>query len=381
MFDAYTRIFSRMGLKFRAVQADGGSIGGDVSQEFHVLADSGRGCDRLLHRGRLRLQHGDGRDPGAVGTASGRRPPTLAKVATPERAHHRRAQRLSRRRSAAMREDPAWWTGSEGDVVALVLRGDHELNAVKAQKLAGVANPLRMASAERVRQATGSEPGSIGPIGFRGSDLRRSCRRPPRRFRLRREREGRAFHRRQLGPRSARADSRRTSAMCIAGDPSPDGPRDARDRARHRGRPHLPARTALQRGHAGDRARRGRQVRQHVHGLLRHRRDPRGRGRHRAESRCQRHHLAGAARAVQRHPGADQLPEVRAGAAGGRPAVRRSVRGGNRRGARRSRRTAGRQICRCRAHRHTAPIWSWASAASMRESSNIVIGATPSRRR
>jgi prolyl-tRNA synthetase len=58
--------------------------------------------------------------------------------------------------------------GSEGDVVALVLRGDHELNAVKAQKLAGVANPLRMASAERIRQATGAEPGSIGPIGLKG---------------------------------------------------------------------------------------------------------------------------------------------------------------------------------------------------------------------
>ncbi|HKN09689.1 MAG TPA: proline--tRNA ligase, partial [Pseudomonadota bacterium] len=58
--------------------------------------------------------------------------------------------------------------GAEGDVVALVVRGDHELNAVKAQKLPGVANPLRMANAERVRQATGCEPGSIGPIGFAG---------------------------------------------------------------------------------------------------------------------------------------------------------------------------------------------------------------------
>jgi prolyl-tRNA synthetase len=53
-------------------------------------------------------------------------------------------------------------------VVAMVLRGDHELNAIKAQKLPGVANPLRMASAERVRQATGCDPGSIGPVGFSG---------------------------------------------------------------------------------------------------------------------------------------------------------------------------------------------------------------------
>jgi prolyl-tRNA synthetase len=58
--------------------------------------------------------------------------------------------------------------GAEGAVIALVLRGDHELNPVKAQRLPGVASPLRMASAERVRQATGCDPGSIGPIGFAG---------------------------------------------------------------------------------------------------------------------------------------------------------------------------------------------------------------------
>src|SRR6185437_15916952 len=58
--------------------------------------------------------------------------------------------------------------GAEDDIVALVIRGDHELNAVKAQKLPGVASPLRMASAERIRAATGTEPGFLGPVGFRG---------------------------------------------------------------------------------------------------------------------------------------------------------------------------------------------------------------------
>ena len=58
--------------------------------------------------------------------------------------------------------------GSAGDVVALVIRGDHELNAVKSQKLDGVARPLRMAGAERIRAASGAEPGFIGPIGFKG---------------------------------------------------------------------------------------------------------------------------------------------------------------------------------------------------------------------
>ena len=56
--------------------------------------------------------------------------------------------------------------GTAGDVIALVVRGDHELNAVKAQKLPGVLAPLRMASAERVREATGCEPGYLGPVGL-----------------------------------------------------------------------------------------------------------------------------------------------------------------------------------------------------------------------
>jgi prolyl-tRNA synthetase len=58
--------------------------------------------------------------------------------------------------------------GSDGGVIALVIRGDHELNAVKSQKMPGVAEPLRMASADRVRKSTGCEPGFIGPIGFSG---------------------------------------------------------------------------------------------------------------------------------------------------------------------------------------------------------------------
>jgi prolyl-tRNA synthetase len=59
--------------------------------------------------------------------------------------------------------------GDNGAVVAMILRGDHELNALKAQKLAGVANPLRMASADRVREAANSDFGSLGPVGFRGT--------------------------------------------------------------------------------------------------------------------------------------------------------------------------------------------------------------------
>jgi prolyl-tRNA synthetase len=166
MYEAYSRIFTRMGLKFRAVKADGGSIGGDTSQEFHVLADSGEDA----------IAFSDGDDYAAnletaatLPAAAPRRAPSqpLAKVATP---NARTIAELSAqlRIAAAQCVKTLLVDGSEGDVIALVIRGDHELNAVKSQKLAGVASPLRMASVERIRTATGSEPGFLGPVGFQG---------------------------------------------------------------------------------------------------------------------------------------------------------------------------------------------------------------------
>jgi prolyl-tRNA synthetase len=166
MYDAYTRIFTRMGLKFRAVQADGGSIGGDTSQEFHVLADSGE--DAIV------VSDGDDyasnlETAATLGAATPRAPAAqpLTKVPTPN-------ARTIAEVSSLLGVSPAQCVktllvdGSAGDVVALVIRGDHELNAVKSQKLDGVARPLRMAGAERIRAASGAEPGFIGPIGFKG---------------------------------------------------------------------------------------------------------------------------------------------------------------------------------------------------------------------
>jgi prolyl-tRNA synthetase len=166
MYDAYTRIFTRMGLKFRAVQADGGAIGGDTSQEFHVLADSGEDA----------IAFSDGDDyaanleTAATLPAAAPRPAAteaLAKVATPN-ARTIAELTVQLKVSASQCAKTLLVEGSENDVVALVIRGDHELNAVKSQKLSGVASPLRMAGADRVRDATGSEPGFLGPIGFRG---------------------------------------------------------------------------------------------------------------------------------------------------------------------------------------------------------------------
>jgi prolyl-tRNA synthetase len=166
MYEAYSRIFTRMGLKFRAVQADGGSIGGQTTQEFHVLADSGEDA--------IAFSNGD--DYAAnLETAATLAPTTtrpaaaqpLHKVATPN-------ARTIAEVTALLGVTPAQCVktllveGSDGGVVALVVRGDHELNAIKAQKLDGVASPLKMASAALVRTAAGAEPGFIGPIGFKG---------------------------------------------------------------------------------------------------------------------------------------------------------------------------------------------------------------------
>ena len=164
MYDAYTRIFSRMQLNFRSVFADSGSIGGNVSQEFHVLAESGEDA----------IVFSDGDDYAANLELAPALPPnaprpapraTIEKVDTP------------RVRTVAdvanfLRITPdriiktLMVEGSDGELVALIVRGDHELNAVKGAKLAGVESPLRMASATRVLEATGCEPGSLGPIGL-----------------------------------------------------------------------------------------------------------------------------------------------------------------------------------------------------------------------
>jgi prolyl-tRNA synthetase len=135
MYEAYSRIFTRIGLKFRAVQADGGSIGGTVSQEFHVLADSGEDAIAFSnaddYAANLEMA-------ATVAPASPRPAATepLTKVSTPN-------ARTIADIAALLQVDAARCVktllvdGSDGDVVALVIRGDHELNAVKAQKLQG----------------------------------------------------------------------------------------------------------------------------------------------------------------------------------------------------------------------------------------------------
>jgi prolyl-tRNA synthetase len=165
MYDAYTRIFTRTGLKFRAVRADSGAIGGDVSQEFHVLASSGE--DAIVFSDgddyAANLEAAEALAPQAATPAPGQ---ALARVATPG-AHTIAAVAQFLKVEPTRCLKTLIVEGTADSVVALALRGDHELNAVKAQKLPGVASPLRMASPERVRAATGADPGSVGVVGLK----------------------------------------------------------------------------------------------------------------------------------------------------------------------------------------------------------------------
>ncbi len=163
MHVAYTAIFERLGLEFRVVDADSGDIGGNRSQEFHVLADSGE--DAIAYSDAD--NYAANIESAATLPPDGDRPAPgqeLEKIATPdvrtigalcESLHVGPEQTLK-----TLIVD-----GIDGPV-ALILRGDHELNAVKAQKLDGVASPLTMASAETIQEVTGCGPGFAGPIGL-----------------------------------------------------------------------------------------------------------------------------------------------------------------------------------------------------------------------
>jgi prolyl-tRNA synthetase len=163
MHAAYTAIFSRLELDFRVVWADSGEIGGNKSQEFHVIADSGE--DAIAYSD-------DDNYASNIETAATEPSSDTRQAATQE------MQKIPTPGVRSIDDlcklldiTPAETIKTlivEGDdgPVALILRGDHELNAVKAQKLDGVSAPLTMADVDSIRKATGSEPGSLGPVGI-----------------------------------------------------------------------------------------------------------------------------------------------------------------------------------------------------------------------
>ena len=164
MYKAYTNIFNQFGLKFRAVIADSGSIGGAVSHEFHVLADSGE--DAIAFS--TESDYAANVEKAEAVMPVGVRPEgTLVKqiVDTPNlHSIEEVSQFLAIPATQCLKT--LLVKGEEGGVVALLLRGDHELNPIKVEKLEGVASPLEFASEAEVIAVAECKPGSIGPIGL-----------------------------------------------------------------------------------------------------------------------------------------------------------------------------------------------------------------------
>ncbi len=162
MFDTYTRIFERTGLHFRAVHADTGSIGGSVSHEFHVLADSGEDAIAFSDQGSYAANVELAEAAAPTDTLGEPREP-LRRVDTPG---VRTIDDLVRSQSLPIGKTVKTLLvhGTEQPLVALMVRGDHSLNGLKAEKHPAVASPLVLADEGTIRQTVGAGPGSLGPI-------------------------------------------------------------------------------------------------------------------------------------------------------------------------------------------------------------------------
>ena len=167
MYDAYCCVFGRLGLNFRPVAADTGSIGGTGSHEFQVLAESGEDV----------IAYSDASDYAANVELAQTLPLSGSRAAAQknlEKVHTPEVKTIAQ--LVDFLQIPVETTlksivvegENEGELVLLLLRGDHEFNDIKAEKLAGVKSPLAMAQPEHILAAFGANGGSLGPIGFKG---------------------------------------------------------------------------------------------------------------------------------------------------------------------------------------------------------------------
>ncbi len=168
MFAAYQRVFDRMGLSYRAVAADTGAIGGDRSHEFQVIADTGEDaivyCPDSDYAANIELAE-------AVAPKGARPAPgsLMHKVRTPGvKTIDELVAFLSCDIKQTVKAVVVEGDGEDKLPVLLLVRGDHELNEIKGEKLAGVAKPLTFAAPESIVAAFGANPGSLGPVGFKG---------------------------------------------------------------------------------------------------------------------------------------------------------------------------------------------------------------------
>ena len=165
MHETYSRIFRRCGLDFRAVLADTGAIGGSASHEFHVLADSGEDAIAFSSDGdyAANVELAEALAPAAA------RPAPAAALQLVETPDARTIANLVEQFSQPIERTVktlvvAGAETGDAELVALLVRGDHELNPVKAEKLPEVATPLRFASEDEIRRTIGAGPGSLGPV-------------------------------------------------------------------------------------------------------------------------------------------------------------------------------------------------------------------------
>jgi len=160
MYQAYSAIFNRLGLKFRAVIADSGSIGGAVSHEFHVLADSGE--DAIVFS--TVSEYAANIEKAEAIMPKGVRPQASVDKQLIDTPKHHSIDEVSQFFNIQTQQClKTLIVKAEGEgLIALLLRGDHELNTLKAEKIAGVSSPLEFASDEEILDCCGCKPGSIG---------------------------------------------------------------------------------------------------------------------------------------------------------------------------------------------------------------------------
>lgn len=171
MYDAYSAIFTRLGLTFRAVEADTGSIGGNHSHEFQVLAEAGEDTiaysDESNYAANIEMaealapseQRGPAGEPYS-------KAPTPGCHTVDEAAAALKMDANNVLKSLVVRGEPK--EDGSCELIMLCLRGNQELNEVKAGKIAGISNPVEFASDEEIAALMGAHPGSLGPVGFKG---------------------------------------------------------------------------------------------------------------------------------------------------------------------------------------------------------------------
>ena len=163
MHEAYSTIFDRLGLDYRPVEADTGSIGGSHSHEFHVLADSGEDDIAFSTESDFaaNVELAEALTPEAVPAD----PEPMTAFDTPDT---KTIEALEKKYGVAATASikTLFVEGADGELVALVLRGDHQLNQIKAEKLPGISQPLKMVQEDAVKTATGASFGSLGPVGL-----------------------------------------------------------------------------------------------------------------------------------------------------------------------------------------------------------------------